>query len=100
MLPCLAMAATAVGTTMSDHANKFAVASTIDAAINQAIKEGRLPGAVVIVRHNGRVVFRKAYGQRAVIPVAERMTLDTIFDCRLSFGLQLHVRGRVRTAPL
>ena len=34
-----------------------------------------------MVGHNGRVVYRKAYGQRAVVPQVESMTADTIFDC-------------------
>src|SRR5207247_10641129 len=37
--------------------------------------------AVLIVGHNGEIVYRKAYGRRALIPRAEAMTVDTIFDC-------------------
>ena len=40
-----------------------------------------MPGAVLIVGHNGRIVHRKAYGNRAEVPEVEPMTLDTIFDC-------------------
>lgn len=40
----------------------------------------RLPGAVVLVARNGDVVWRKAYGARAVEPAREAMTTDTIFD--------------------
>ncbi len=52
----------------------------VDAVINQAIQEGTIPGAVLIVGHDGRVIYRKAYGARALEPRREAMTLDTIFD--------------------
>ena len=55
--------------------------SDVDAVINQAIAEGKLPGAVLVVGHNGQVVYRKAYGKRALVPQPEDMTVDTIFDC-------------------
>lgn len=52
----------------------------IDDAVAEAIAAKKLPGAVILVGHNNRVVFRKAYGNRAVSPAVEPMTLDTIFD--------------------
>src|SRR4051812_46144042 len=55
--------------------------SAIDNAINLAIEQGKLPGAVVLIGHNGTVVYEKAYGRRAIVPQPEAMTLDTIFDC-------------------
>ena len=56
-------------------------ATAIDAAINQAVTQGKIPGAVVLVGHGGQVVYQKAYGSRALLPSREPMTLDTIFDC-------------------
>ncbi len=53
---------------------------TVDAAIEQAIQDGNIPGAVLLVGHNGRVVYRKAYGSRSLEPKREAMTFDTIFD--------------------
>src|SRR5712692_8241086 len=53
----------------------------LDSVIEQAIQENRIPGAVLIVGHNGEIVYQKAYGRRALVPRAEAMTLDTIFDC-------------------
>jgi len=35
---------------------------------------------MLLVGHRGRVVFRKAYGSRALLPEREPMTADTIFD--------------------
>jgi uncharacterized protein YbbC (DUF1343 family)/CubicO group peptidase (beta-lactamase class C family) len=55
--------------------------SHVDDAINLAIEQGKLPGAVVLIGHNGKVVYQKAYGKRALVPLPEAMTLDTIFDC-------------------
>jgi CubicO group peptidase (beta-lactamase class C family) len=52
----------------------------IDAPINDAIKAKQCPGAVVLIVRQGRVAYRKAYGNRAVEPKAEAMTADTIFD--------------------
>lgn len=53
---------------------------TVDAVIEQAIHEAQIPGAVLLVGHNGQVTYRKAYGSRALEPRREPMTLDTIFD--------------------
>ncbi len=52
----------------------------IDALVADAIKDKKLPGAVVLVGHKGKIVFRKAYGNRSLVPTVEPMTVDTIFD--------------------
>jgi uncharacterized protein YbbC (DUF1343 family)/CubicO group peptidase (beta-lactamase class C family) len=52
----------------------------MDAAIADAIGKNQLPGAVVLVGRHGKVVWRKAYGARALEPQREAMTTDTIFD--------------------
>ena len=52
----------------------------MDSVIAEGIANKKLPGAVVLVGRNGRVVWRKAYGDRAVEPERQRMTVDTIFD--------------------
>ena len=54
--------------------------SNIDAIMNAAIARGTIPGGVVLIGHNGKVVYRKAYGMRSLEPVREAMTVDTIFD--------------------
>src|SRR5437762_10067707 len=54
--------------------------SVIDPIIQDAIRTGQIPGALVLVSHNGQVVYRKAYGYRALEPRREVMTIDTIFD--------------------
>ncbi len=52
----------------------------IDAIVQKDIADKKLPGAVVVVGHKGKIVYRKAFGKRALIPVTETMTVDTIFD--------------------
>jgi uncharacterized protein YbbC (DUF1343 family)/CubicO group peptidase (beta-lactamase class C family) len=54
--------------------------SRMDAVIQASIEKKELPGAIVLVARHGRVVWRKAYGARAVEPQREAMTTDTIFD--------------------
>ncbi len=52
----------------------------VDSIINQAVADGNIPGAVLVVGHNGKVIYRKAYGERSLEPRREPMTVDTIFD--------------------
>jgi uncharacterized protein YbbC (DUF1343 family)/CubicO group peptidase (beta-lactamase class C family) len=52
----------------------------IEPIVQAAIKEKLLPGAVVLVGHRDRIVYQKAFGNRAVEPGVEPMTVDTIFD--------------------
>ena len=52
----------------------------LDQIILDAIHDGEIPGAVVLVWHNGSVVYRKAFGYRSLEPHREVMTVDTIFD--------------------
>ncbi len=62
-------------------AQTFPGGPALDQVINQAIEQGRMPGAVLLVGHAGQVVYRQAYGKRAILPQPEAMTLDTVFDC-------------------
>jgi uncharacterized protein YbbC (DUF1343 family) len=52
----------------------------IDAAVNEAVERKETPGAVVLVARRGGVVWRRAYGSRALVPAREAMTTDTVFD--------------------
>ena len=52
----------------------------IAAAVERAIADKKLPGAVVLVGRGDRVLYEKAVGQRALEPAPEPMTADTIFD--------------------
>ncbi len=66
--------------TTSAAAQTFAGSKALDDAINLAIEQGKIPGAVLIVGNRGHIVHFKAYGERALVPVPEAMTKDTIFD--------------------
>jgi len=52
----------------------------IDETVEKEIEAGNLPGAVVLVGRRGKIVYRKAFGNRSILPATERMTIDTIFD--------------------
>jgi uncharacterized protein YbbC (DUF1343 family)/CubicO group peptidase (beta-lactamase class C family) len=52
----------------------------IDDAVNESIARKETPGAVVLVARRGGVVWRRAYGSRALVPAREAMTPDTVFD--------------------
>jgi uncharacterized protein YbbC (DUF1343 family)/CubicO group peptidase (beta-lactamase class C family) len=52
----------------------------LDDLIGEAIRQRQLPGAVVVVGRGDTVVLRRAYGDRALEPAREPMTLDTVFD--------------------
>jgi uncharacterized protein YbbC (DUF1343 family)/CubicO group peptidase (beta-lactamase class C family) len=52
----------------------------IDAVVGEEIAAGRIPGAVVLVGHEGRTVYARAFGDRSVTPRRQPMTEDTVFD--------------------
>jgi CubicO group peptidase (beta-lactamase class C family) len=76
----------------------------VDSIIQQAIADGNVPGAVLVVGHNGAVIYRKAYGSRALEPKRELMTIDTVYDlasltkviATTTAVMQLVERGKVR----
>src|ERR1017187_1435541 len=74
LLFSIVLAATALA------AQTFSAGPAIDQVIDEAIGQGKLPGAVLIIGHEGEVVYQKAYGRRATVPAPEAMTADTIFD--------------------
>ena len=53
----------------------------IDKLIQDAVSRDALPGAVILIGQQDRILYEKAYGNRALVPQREAMTLDTIFDC-------------------
>ncbi len=76
LICCLLLSATAMA-----QASRGAHFGILDSIIDDAITQGQIPGAVLIVGHDGQVVYRKAYGSRALEPRREAMTLNTVFDC-------------------
>ena len=82
----------------------FPGAAAADEQINLAVRSGLIPGAVLLIGHDGQVVYRKAYGERALIPAREPMTVDTIFDAAsltkvvatTSSVMKLFEQGKIR----
>src|SRR5947209_12961853 len=58
----------------------YSAGPALDTQIEQAVQDQLIPGAVLLIGHDGEIVYRKAYGSRALIPTREPMTVDTIFD--------------------
>ena len=51
-----------------------------DAVINASIADGEIPGAVLAVVKNSKLVYLKAYGNKSVYPDTIPMTENTVFD--------------------
>lgn len=64
-------------TTTSQAAGKLAGIAPL---VEDAIRSGATPGAVVEIGHNGRIVYRRAFGNRTLLPHPSPMTLNTRFD--------------------
>lgn len=48
--------------------------------LQRAIDAKHIPGAIIHVSHQGKVLFQEALGNKRVYPTTSPMTLDTIFD--------------------
>jgi uncharacterized protein YbbC (DUF1343 family) len=79
--PVTPAAATPAASPISAPAQSFNESKLreIDATIEAAIADHRMPGGVIWIEHNGQS-YHRAYGQRALQPERESMTEDTIFD--------------------
>ena len=54
--------------------------AVLDPIVQTAIQKHEIPGAVLLVGHDGQVIYRKAFGNRSLEPTRAEMTADTIFD--------------------
>jgi uncharacterized protein YbbC (DUF1343 family)/CubicO group peptidase (beta-lactamase class C family) len=77
LMQCFVLVSASAQAPQTDNDSAF---KTVDAIIERAVAEGNIPGAVLLIGHNGHVVHRKAFGSRSLEPVRESMTIDTIFD--------------------
>ena len=76
----------------------------VDGIVQEAIRDGQIPGAVLLVGHDGEIIYRKAFGERALEPRREAMTEDTIFDvasltkviATTTAVMQLAEKGQIR----
>ena len=75
-----------------------------DSVINHAVANSEIPGAVLAVVKDDKLVYLKAYGHKSVVPDTLPMTVNTVFDLAsvskcvgttLSF-MQLVEQGKVR----
>jgi len=48
--------------------------------VEESIEQKKIPGAVVLVLNQGKVVYKQAFGNKSLYPSTEPMTTDTIFD--------------------
>ncbi len=78
--------------------------SQVDRVIEESINLGEIPGAVLAVVRDGKMVYLKAYGNKSVYPSQEKMTVNTVFDLAsvskpvgtaIAF-MQLVEQGRIR----
>src|SRR5262245_62379610 len=87
-------------------AQRAADFDAIRAVVETAIGRRELPGAVVLVGRGDLVLYRHAFGRRAVEPVPEPMSEDTLFDmasltkvvATTTSVMQLVEGGRIRLA--
>ena len=99
--------------TLPPDAAATAEFATISKLINDAVAAHRLPGAVVVIGHDGKVVWHQAYGVRKLAAEpgldgspapAEPMTEDTVFDvasltkclATATAVMQLYEHGKVQ----
>lgn len=70
----------------------------------QEIAGGHIPGAVVLIGNRDRILYRHSFGQRALEPRSQPMSVDTIFDlasvtkvvATTTAVMQLVEQGRLR----
>lgn len=75
-----------------------------DEAIETAIANKEIPGAVLAIVRQGKMAYLKAYGNKRVYPNVEPMTVNTIFDMAscsksMSTAICTHIlaeRGKLR----
>lgn len=53
---------------------------SIAPVVENAIREHKCPGAVVLIGHQGKVVYRRAFGNRALVPKVLPALPTTIYD--------------------
>jgi uncharacterized protein YbbC (DUF1343 family) len=68
------------GATPSPGSKAASALDGIERLVTDAIAQKNLPGCIVTIGRKSGVVYQKAFGSRALLPDAEPMTEDTIFD--------------------
>src|SRR5438094_5433158 len=78
--------------------------NVLDSIVQTAIQNHEIPGAVLLVGHDGHVIYRKAFGERSLEPTQSAMTVDTVFDlasltkviATTTAVMQLFEQGKIR----
>jgi uncharacterized protein YbbC (DUF1343 family)/CubicO group peptidase (beta-lactamase class C family) len=106
LLTCAAAASAQPVSTSSERPKPLDASrlELIGPLVEDEIRAGHLPGAVVVAGRGDQVVYRRAFGRRAMKPSVEAMTADTIFDlasltkvvATTTAVMQLVEDGRVR----
>ena len=52
----------------------------IDSVMLKAIGDNLMPGGVVLVARNGKIAYKKSFGNKSIFPVKEKTTVETIYD--------------------
>jgi len=73
------LAVTAAAPAAQDAVN-LARLNQIQPVVEDAIRDRKLPGAVVLIGRGDTVVYQRAIGNRALEPSIEAMTTETVFD--------------------
>lgn len=75
------------GQTSAERESITEMKSEIDSILQSQVDLGKIPGAVILVEKNNKVVFRKAYGyawkydfDHVLLDKPERMTVNHLFD--------------------
>ena len=83
---------------------QFRGSADLQRVIDEAVAADKMPGAVCLVGHQGKIIHRSVHGSRALVPAVEPMAINTIFDAAsltkvvatTSSIMKLVEQGRVR----
>ncbi|MCX6607567.1 MAG: DUF1343 domain-containing protein [Acidobacteria bacterium] len=83
---------------------RFPGSADLQRVIDEAVAADKMPGAVCLVGHQGKIIHRSVHGSQALVPVVEPMAVNTIFDAAsltkvvatTSSIMKLVEQGRVR----
>ena len=64
----------------------------IDSTVNAAVAEGLIPGAVVVVVKEDKLVYIKPFGNKSVVPDTVAMNAPLIRRDRIRFGIVQQMR--------
>ena len=62
--------------------------------VNADIADKKLPGAVIIVGHRGKIVYREAFGNRSLVPTVEKMTIAAVSTATVRERARSLIRAR------